>query len=124
MIELKNEVPEGLLLKCRPVQISQVILNLLNNAYDAIQPLDERWIHIAAFKKDQYIELQITDSGLGIPRDVAEKIMQPFYSTKDVGKGTGLGLSISSGIVRDHGGELVLDVGAKNTRFIVRFPRI
>lgn len=124
MIELKNEVLEGLLLKCRPVQISQVILNLLNNAYDAIQPLDERWIHIAAFKKDQYIELQITDSGLGIPRDVAEKIMQPFYSTKDVGKGTGLGLSISSGIVRDHGGELVLDVGAKNTRFIVRFPRI
>jgi PAS domain S-box-containing protein len=107
---------------CHPAQISQVILNLLNNAHDAISHLPDRWIKVTYNKISQGHEISIEDSGLGIPQEIAEKIMNPFFTTKEVGKGTGLGLSISRGIVEAHGGELLLDDGSPHTRFLIRFP--
>lgn len=73
--------------------------------------------------EDEVIEFRVTYSGEGIAPEVARKIMQPFYTTKDVGKGTGLGLSISKGIVENHGGAILLDDTCPNTCFVVRIPQ-
>lgn len=118
------EVREGLEVECRPTQISQVILNLLNNAHDAIGSLEEKWVMVSVTEIENDIEIRVTDSGSGIPEHVRMKIMEPFFTTKPVGKGTGLGLSVSLGILKAHRGSLVVDTESKNTCFVLRFPRL
>lgn len=114
--------PAEMLVECRPIQISQVLLNLLNNAHDAIKHRDERWIKIDAQEKNGTIELRICDSGKGISNEIKAKIFQPFFTTKPVGEGTGLGLSISYGIVQAHGGTIVATEVDGHTCFIVKLP--
>jgi PAS domain S-box-containing protein len=113
-------------LECRKVQISQVLLNLLNNAFDAVAGTPGAWVALDCKAKRvdgrDWIELSVTDSGAGIPPSVAAKIMEPFFTTKEVGKGTGLGLSISDGIVKSHNGRIYLDTQNPNTRFVVQLP--
>ena len=92
-----SEVPQDFEIKCRPVQLSQVLLNLLNNSYDAIEDLSEKWIRIEVSETDTSILISLTDSGNGIPEHLRENIMQPFFTTKTVGKGTGLGLILVLG---------------------------
>nr|BDT27791.1 ATP-binding protein [Bacteriovorax sp. HI3] len=112
---------------CRESQISQVLLNLLNNAYDAVteMPSKDKWVKVeVADSADQNkILIYITDCGPGIPKDIASKILEPFFTTKETGKGTGLGLSISVGIVEEHGGKLYLDHGHEHTRFVLELPK-
>ena len=108
---------------CRSGEIVQVLLNLLNNAYDAISELPEKWIKVELKDEADFISICVTDSGTGISAEVQQKLMQPFFTTKEVGKGTGLGLSISRGIVESHHGQLVLDSSAANTRFLIRLPK-
>ena len=69
------------------------------------------------------IEISTTDSGAGIPKAIATKILNPFFTTKDVREGPGLGLSISKGIVERHAGRLYYDEPGKNTRFVVVLPK-
>ncbi|MCM2323594.1 MAG: ATP-binding protein [Oligoflexia bacterium] len=122
-VTLEVSVDEPTLsVECRPVQLSQVLLNLLNNAFDAIEPLPSRWIRVEARRGDQLVEISVTDSGKGIPPELREKIMQPFFSTKGIGKGTGLGLSISHDIIEAHCGSLELDPASRHTRFVIRLP--
>ena len=109
-------------INCRSAQISQVLMNLLSNAYDAVEQLPERWVELSARRVGGLIQLAVTDSGHGIPAEVVQKMMRPFFTTKGVGKGTGLGLSISQGIVADHGGRLIYDSSATNTRFVLELP--
>ncbi len=110
--------------ECNIVQIEQVLVNLINNSIDAISHLTEKWIKVEATVIGNNLEFYIIDSGNGITDEMAQKIMQPFFTTKDVGKGTGLGLSISRGILEKHGGELFPDTQSKNTRFVIRLPLI
>lgn len=119
-----HPLPEDFFVNGRPVQISQVLLNLLNNAHDALRAgeADDSRIEIFGWKKGEWIELHVVDNGPGISDAVRDRIMQPFFTTKEVGKGTGLGLSISLSIMEDHKGSLTLDSSAKPTRFIMRFP--
>jgi PAS domain S-box-containing protein len=119
-VSLSTETCE---LKCRPAEISQIVLNLLNNAYDAVQLLPEKWVHIEVTPRDQEVEISVTDSGSGIPMELRDKILQPFFTTKDVGKGTGLGLSVSKGLAESHGGRLYLDTTSPHTRFVLALPR-
>ncbi len=122
-IEFHAQYPEDLKAYGREVQISQVLLNLINNAIDAIEKLPQKWIRLEIVDRGHDIVMSVTDSGSGIPAELREKIMQPFFTTKDVGKGTGLGLSISIGIARDHGGDLIYDSNSENTRFEIRLPK-
>lgn len=115
--------PDHLSLKCRPVQISQIILNLLQNGLDAVEHLPERWVEISYEENHYGLEVRVTDSGGGIPEHIREKILQPFFTTKEVGKGTGLGLSISKGIMDAHHGELHIDTNCSNTRFVLKFKK-
>ena len=93
------------------------------NSFDAIHELPEKWIRIDVVDSGNSLTINCIDSGTGIPKSIIHKIMQPFFTTKDVGKGTGLGLSISKGLAESHGGTLEYDLNSVNTRFILQLPK-
>ena len=88
-------------------QFEQVLLNIINNAVDAIVPPGQ--IKIVTNSDGQNILITITDTGIGMTRDQMDKIFLPFYTTKEVGKGTGLGLSVSYMLIKNMGGKLTVD---------------
>lgn len=118
-----DEVDDRLTIWCQETQISQVFVNLINNAKDAIRPLDERWIKIEVLDRGQNVEIAVTDSGKGIPKEIQEKVMLPFFTTKPMGEGTGLGLSVSTSIIENHGGTIKVDPSSPNTRFVLTLPK-
>lgn len=117
-IDIKNEFN----ILCRPVQITQVLLNLLNNAMDAINHQKDKWIKIKVQTLGEKLIVTVTDSGNGINASVVDRMMEPFFTTKDPGKGTGLGLSISKGIIEDHGGHLRYETYQGHTQFQIELP--
>lgn len=110
-------------LQCRSIQISQILLNLLSNSFDAIEGTETPWVEIHVTDLQQQVEIAVIDSGAGILPAVQEKLSQPFFTTKEVGKGTGLGLSITKGIVEGHHGEFYYDKSSVNTKFVLRLPK-
>ncbi|MCB0394364.1 MAG: PAS domain-containing protein [Bdellovibrionales bacterium] len=112
------------LVMCRETEIGQVIVNLLNNAADAVRDSEIKKIQVEIKKSDESVQLRVSDSGPGIPKEIIDKIFLPFFTTKPVGSGTGLGLSISSGILSSHGGRLDVESQPGNTVFSVRMPLI
>lgn len=121
---LIDPLPANLMIACRSVEISQVLLNLLSNAFDAVAGLPEKWIRITVQEGKSHVQIRVIDSGKGVPVELQSKIMQPFFTTKAVGKGTGLGLSISAGIARNHQGTIHLDATSANTCFVLQLPII
>lgn len=124
-VKLKFNYPENfeeLQIECRLVEVSQVLLNLLNNAFDAIENLDDKWIEVEIIDLENNIQFKVTDSGRGISRDLATLILTPFFTTKSAGKGTGLGLSISQKIIHSHNGKFWIDTESRNTTFIFELP--
>ena len=115
-------IPQDIEVKCRYVQITQVLVNLINNSIDALQNNPLKWIKIELTTQEKTALLSVTDSGEGIPESISAKIMQPFISTKEAGKGLGLGLSISKGIVESHDGQLKYDSQSKHTKFTIALP--
>jgi two-component system NtrC family sensor kinase len=106
-----------------PLQLQQVFLNILNNAYDAVRETERSArIEIVSTLTANFVEVAFRDNGNGVVSP--ERIFDPFFTTKEVGKGTGLGLSICYGIVREHGGEILCqnNTGSPGATFIVRLP--
>jgi C4-dicarboxylate-specific signal transduction histidine kinase len=125
MVEIRvSDYNQNLEIFCRPVQIGQVIINLLANAVDAVEELPEKWVELSVLDSPTETQIRITDSGKGIPLEVQEKLMQPFFTTKPVGKGTGLGLNISRKILENHGGQFYLDNNSPNTCFVLSLPKL
>lgn len=118
-----DELPNWII-KCRSVQILQVFINLLNNAFDAIKGLEEKWVRIEFNEEDDLYVIAMTDCGKGIPESVSKKMFEPFFTTKEVGQGTGLGLSISKGLIEDNKGTLVYDTSSPHTKFVLSFPKV
>ncbi len=106
----------------KPVQISQVLLNLLNNSADAIETSRDPWIRISLERQNDFWIISVMDSGQGIPASIVAKMMTPFFTTKAVGKGTGLGLSIANNILKIHGGRFWYDENSNNTTFSFALP--
>jgi len=117
-----HNLSENTHIQCQRLQISQVLINLVNNAYEAIHLKDDKWIKIDLNKVSDKIQISITDSGQGIAEDIIDKIFEPMFTTKDIGKGTGLGLSISNDIISKHNGLFYVDRKNSNTRFIIELP--
>lgn len=117
-----DEIPKQWTVLGREAQLSEVLLNLINNSLDAIEKLDDRWIEIKVSLRDGQAEVAVTDSGGGIPFETRRKMFDPFYTTKPVGRGTGLGLSVSRGIIAAHRGQLSYDEKSPTTRFVIRLP--
>jgi len=104
-----EELSDPKLVYCRAVQAVQILINLISNAIDATQDVDLPEVQIRFRQTPDAIDILVSDNGPGVPEHLAQKIFQPFYTTKDVGKGTGLGLSLSLRLSRDNGGDLFLD---------------
>lgn len=124
-IRLHVESDRSSVIDCRPVQLVQVLTNLLNNAFDAVAELPEGakdvWLSSKLIDGDR-LEIAVEDSGRGIAGEFQDRILEPFFTTKEVGKGTGLGLSISKGLIDSHNGRLWLDTKATRTRFVIELP--
>jgi two-component system NtrC family sensor kinase len=106
-----------------PSQLEQVFLNILNNAFDALEQTDRRGrIEVETAMRGETVEICFRDNGPGISNP--DRIFEPFFTTKPVGQGTGLGLSICYGIIQDHHGEIVCEnnAGAQGCTFLIRLP--
>lgn len=121
-VTFDNQMTIPAVVNCRDTQISQVLLNLISNAKDAVLPLKEKWIKVILSQRGNNMTLQVIDSGPGISLDIRDQIFQPFFTTKDVGSGTGLGLSISTEIIKMHNGRLFVDTNHPNTCFTIELP--
>ncbi len=119
-VQLGEALPS---LYCDRNQISQIIINLLSNARDAILDSGEIIIKTDYRANDHQIILQIADNGPGIPVAVQKKIFDPFFTTKPIGQGTGLGLFIVYGLMQAYGGTIEIDTAAdRGTTFTMFFP--
>ncbi|MBS1730771.1 MAG: HAMP domain-containing histidine kinase [Bacteroidetes bacterium] len=113
-----------------PQDIGRVILNLINNAFYAVNERKkinesgyEPTIWVSTKRVNDKIEISVKDNGTGIPEKIKEKIFQPFFTTKPTGSGTGLGLSLSYDIVKSHGGEIKVESKEnEGTEFIISLP--
>ncbi|MBF0449955.1 MAG: ATP-binding protein [Candidatus Magnetomorum sp.] len=118
-LNLKKNLP---LLKLSPSEMQQVLLNLINNALDAMEK-NGGLLSISSRLNNQRIEIDVKDNGQGIPESNIDRIFDPFFTSKPVGKGTGLGLSICYGIIQKMGGEIeVQSVLNEGTCFRIKFP--
>lgn len=98
--------PTPLTVRGGAVRLQQVLVNIVSNAADAVEGLEDRRIELAARRKSGRVTITVRDYGPGVPPAIGERIFDPFFTTKGVGKGLGLGLSISYNIVKDFGGSL------------------
>jgi signal transduction histidine kinase len=99
-------IDPNLKIECRAVQISEVILNLLNNAHDAVEGQTGAHVELLVSSDSNRVKIEAKNVGKPIPREVMDRMFDPFFSTKPAGKGMGLGLSICKGIVERHGGTI------------------
>lgn len=120
-LEVTKDIPDLPCIKGYPGKLSQVFLNLIVNASQAMT--SPGTLHISARYENNHVTLVFEDNGCGMPPETEKNIFEPFFTTKPVGKGTGLGLSISHGIVEEHQGKITVqssqDVG---TRFTIVLP--
>jgi len=120
-ITVTKELSEVPAVRCVPSQINQVMLNLINNAAQAMD--DGGTLILRSKRNGDFVEMEVEDNGKGIPDDVVPKIFDPFFTTKPVGEGTGLGLSIVHKIVHAHDGNIKVRTTADiGTTFTVSLP--
>ena len=106
-----------------PIQLEQVLINLLTNARDALVESPRKIIRISCEVRDGIVDLAFSDTGPGIPEGLERRIFDPFFTTKEVGRGTGLGLSITYGIIKEHGGTIaVANRPGEGAAFLIRLP--
>jgi two-component system, NtrC family, sensor kinase len=114
--------PDLPIISVSPAEMEQVMLNLLNNAIDALSP-EGGYITIRTWAEADRVVIEVADNGHGIPKAQLERIFDPFFTTKTVGKGTGLGLSICYGLVKKHGGDITVEsIPGEGSTFIVSLP--
>ena len=107
--------------QCYPQLLNQVFMNLLINCSQSIEKRGE--INIKTRADNGYVEIKISDTGSGIPKENLNRIFDPFFTTKDVGKGTGLGLNVAYNIIKKHHGKIDVNTGVgKGTTFTIKIP--
>ena len=135
--DFKTEFDESLpKIKIAPQDIGRVVLNILNNAFYAVnekkkQSGDNHYspsvsIATSVIEKEDFskVVITITDNGIGMSEEILEKIFQPFFTTKPTGQGTGLGMSLAYDIVKAHGGELTVESKeGEGSEFVIKLPK-
>ena len=125
-VNLQTQLDETLpLVPCDFSQIQQVLMNLIINGTEAMSNGGE--LNIKTYHKpdNEFVEIEVADTGAGIPDEHLSKIFDPFFSTKEAGKGVGLGLSIVYGIVNEHKGSIdVKSAEGKGTTFTIKLPTV
>ncbi|MGC8796973.1 sensor histidine kinase, partial [Thermodesulfovibrio sp.] len=117
-IDLK-EIPEEIVITADPDQLEIVFFNLFDNAIDAMH--EDGQIKLKILEKNDFVEISVSDTGIGIPADKLEKIFEPFFTTKN--RGTGLGLAIVYNIIQKHNGKIFVEsIEGKGTTFRILLP--
>lgn len=124
-VSIKKSYCENAEIEANPGKINQALMNIISNAVDSVE--EQGIIEISTsrtiYNDDPAINIQVSDTGSGIPDEIKEKIFDPFFSTKALGKGTGLGLSITMGIIKDHSGKIDMrSTVGKGTTFEILLP--
>ncbi len=116
-IDIELDVVSDPLIKAFPAKLSQVFMNIIVNASQAIETRKQDdsqligKINISLFEKNNYVYIEFSDNGCGMHEETLKKVFDPFFTTKDVGSGTGLGMAISFGIIEEHGG--IIEINSK-----------
>lgn len=105
-------------------KIQQVILSLVSNAKDACKTTETPLVKISLEATDEKLIFAVSDNGVGIAKEIQDRIFNPFFTTKDLGEGTGIGLSLAHSIVQDHSGDLRFETSSKGTKFYCELPRL
>lgn len=121
-VQLQVQGPKDIIVECRPSEISQVILNLVNNAIDATEQDTKPWIHVNIQDLEDFAEIEIRNSGPVIPEEIRPRLFESFFTTKPRGKGTGLGLSLSKQLIEHNGGKIWYDSESETPSFKFRVP--
>jgi signal transduction histidine kinase/streptogramin lyase len=133
ILKVEKEYGEIPPVDCFPGQLNQAFMNVLINGIEAIERKEDRSdveeirIRTSTVEVDgaMWVEISISDTGTGIPKDLTGRIFEPFFTTKDVGEGTGLGLAMSLGIVEDHGGKIEVErEDGKGATVVISLPVI
>jgi two-component system sensor kinase FixL len=119
---VRDEAPVLPLLEADPVQIQQILINLIRNGIEAVKQSDERWIRIALRPSDELLLIEVEDSGPGIPPETVRNLFKAFSTSKKTG--LGLGLAISRSIAQNHGGDLLVEPGGggRGATFVLSLP--
>jgi signal transduction histidine kinase len=122
-VQIETSLAEALpFAMCNANQIQQVVMNLMINAQQAMEP-DGGKVRIRTRADSGRIFIEVEDEGPGVPPEIRARLFEPFFTTKRAGHGTGLGLSVSFGIVRDHDGDIfVSDAPGRGARFTIALP--
>ncbi len=119
--DIVKEYADLPLVECMPSQINQVLMNLFVNAGHAME--ERGTVTIRTGSQEEWVWIEISDTGKGIEPAVMKRIFEPFYTTKAIGEGTGLGLSVSFGIIEKHGGRIEVESEVdKGTQFRIWLP--
>jgi C4-dicarboxylate-specific signal transduction histidine kinase len=119
-LDLANDDP---VVMGSPIQLEQVVMNLLTNSRDALADSAHKAIVMRSLVESDRVKLAIGDTGPGIPPELEHRIFDPFFTTKEVGAGTGLGLSITYGIIQDHEGSIAVDNRpGEGVTFVIDLP--
>ncbi len=123
-INLIRKIEEGLpVLTVNANQLEQVFINLFQNSIDALKEIKAAEIKVTIYSDNGMVITEFIDNGEGMKKEVANKIFEPFYTTKEVGKGTGLGLSIVYGIIKEHNGTIHCESELnRGTSFTIKIP--
>ena len=124
-IQLKADIPSDLPpIHSDPQLLSQVFVNIMLNAIDALPKKGQIFISVDSNREDGFICIDIKDNGPGMPEHVLQRVFEPFFTTKPQGQGTGLGLSVSRGIIGKLGGHIrVKSEVNKGTVFSIMIPK-
>jgi signal transduction histidine kinase len=120
-LSTSTSISIGTSFECIPIQVQQVVTNLLRNAIEHVYDMEEAWVHLETFIKDGEIHFMVTDSGPAIPDEIKGKIGTKLFTTKGK-KGTGLGVFLSRKIAQEHGGSLTIDNINNHPCFDFHFP--
>lgn len=122
-VRIETELHSGLSpVSCNANQLQQVVMNLLINAQQIMEPAGGT-VHVRTRMSESDVIIEVDDTGPGVPPELRTRIFEPFFTTKQAGKGTGLGLSVSYGLIRDHGGDIrVSDAPSGGARFTISLP--
>ena len=116
------EVERNVFVHVGKSSVLQVFFNIINNSIQEVVKLEERWIKIEVKNSDKIAYIRIIDSGNGIAPHVAAKMMEPFYTTREIGDGSGLGLSVAKRSLSQYGGDLKYLPDKEHTTFQIEIP--
>lgn len=120
-INFAFEAPDELYIECFPSRLNQVLLNMVVNSMQAVG--DKGLIIVRLSEESEYVKIEVSDNGYGIPSSIKDKIFDPFFTTKEIGEGSGLGLSIVYSIIKDlHKGDITVE-SEKGTSFHITIPK-